>query len=118
MAQSQQDFFSEYIRRYADRIQTPTRPHGDTPAPAPEARRALLEAENAHLKTLVTQYQRDLARLKATREIVVDVMGGGPALADAVLKELIAFAHPDKWPDNPLAHEITVRLNRLREQTK
>jgi hypothetical protein len=34
---------------------------------------------------------------------------------DHVLKHLIGLAHPDKWPGNPLAHEITVALNRLRE---
>jgi hypothetical protein len=34
---------------------------------------------------------------------------------DHVLKDLISLAHPDKWPGNPLAHEITVALNRLRE---
>jgi len=34
---------------------------------------------------------------------------------DHVLKHLIALAHPDKWPGNPLAHEITVALNRIRE---
>jgi hypothetical protein len=35
---------------------------------------------------------------------------------DHVLKHLIALAHPDKWPGNPLAHEITVALNQLREE--
>jgi hypothetical protein len=34
---------------------------------------------------------------------------------DHVLKHLIGLAHPDKWPGNPLAHELTVALNRLRE---
>jgi Mg2+ and Co2+ transporter CorA len=34
---------------------------------------------------------------------------------DHILKHLISLAHPDKWPGNPLAHELTVALNRLRE---
>jgi hypothetical protein len=31
------------------------------------------------------------------------------------LRDLIAFSHPDRWPDNhPLAHEICARLTALR----
>lgn len=39
--------------------------------------------------------------------------------ADVVAKRLrglIAFAHPDRWPENPLAHEVTVRLTALRAE--
>lgn len=32
------------------------------------------------------------------------------------LRGLIACAHPDKWPANPLAHEITSRLTELRSR--
>ena len=32
------------------------------------------------------------------------------------LRGLIACAHPDKWPANPLAHEITSRLTALRSR--
>lgn len=31
------------------------------------------------------------------------------------LRSLIAHAHPDRWPDNPLAHQITSELTRLRD---
>jgi len=31
------------------------------------------------------------------------------------VRQLIALAHPDRWPDTPLAHEITVALVALRE---
>ncbi len=30
------------------------------------------------------------------------------------LRELIALSHPDKWPGNPLAHEVCSRLTDLR----
>lgn len=39
------------------------------------------------------------------------------ASLDVDLKKLIALAHPDRWPQNPLAHELTVALNALREKT-
>ena len=26
------------------------------------------------------------------------------------VRQLIALAHPDRWPDTPLAHELTVAL--------
>ena len=29
---------------------------------------------------------------------------------------LIKIAHPDRWPGNPLAHEITAALNAFREK--
>ena len=31
------------------------------------------------------------------------------------IRQLIALAHPDRWPDTPLAHELTVALVALRE---
>jgi len=31
------------------------------------------------------------------------------------VRQLIALAHPDRWPDTPLAHELTVALVALRE---
>lgn len=30
------------------------------------------------------------------------------------LRGLIALAHPDRWPENPLAHEVCSRLTALR----
>ena len=37
------------------------------------------------------------------------------ARLDRTVRQLIALAHPDRWPDNPLAHELTVALVALRE---
>jgi ssDNA-binding Zn-finger/Zn-ribbon topoisomerase 1 len=37
---------------------------------------------------------------------------------EKALRSLIVFAHPDRWPDNPLAHEITVRLTALRDEVR
>jgi hypothetical protein len=37
------------------------------------------------------------------------------ATLDRTVRQLIALAHPDHWPDNPLAHELTVALVALRE---
>jgi ssDNA-binding Zn-finger/Zn-ribbon topoisomerase 1 len=34
---------------------------------------------------------------------------------DRALRDLAALAHPDRWPDNELAHEVTVRLLALRD---
>jgi hypothetical protein len=31
------------------------------------------------------------------------------------VRQRIALAHPDRWPDTPLAHELTVALVALRE---
>ena len=31
------------------------------------------------------------------------------------VRQLIALAHPDRWPDTPLAHELTVALVALRK---
>jgi hypothetical protein len=65
---------------------------------------------------------REAQRLQLTRDWAAQLFRTAPVpsrpVTDTMLKELIAFAHPDKWPDNPLAHEITVRLNTMREQTR
>ena len=45
--------------------------------------------------------QRQLAAERATLERTV--------------RQLIALAHPDRWPETPLAHELTVALVALRE---
>ena len=34
---------------------------------------------------------------------------------DRTVRQLIALAHPDRWPDTPLAHELTVALVALRD---
>jgi hypothetical protein len=37
------------------------------------------------------------------------------ATLDRTMRQLIALAHPDRWPDTPLAHELTVALVALRQ---
>jgi ssDNA-binding Zn-finger/Zn-ribbon topoisomerase 1 len=48
--------------------------------------------------------------------------GGGSvdsdSLTDNDLKQMIFFAHPDRWPDNPLAHELVCKLNTIRSRRK
>ena len=36
------------------------------------------------------------------------------AILDRTVRQLMALAHPDRWPDTPLAHERTVALVALR----
>ena len=58
-----------------------------------EARRQVAEAQ--------AESQRQLAAERAT--------------LDRTVRQLIALAHPDRWPDTPLAHELTVALVALRQ---
>ena len=58
-----------------------------------EARRQVAEAQ--------AETQRQLAAERAT--------------LDRAVRQLIALAHPDRWPDTPLAHELTVALVALRQ---
>ena len=37
------------------------------------------------------------------------------AILERTVRQLIALAHPDRWPDTPLAHELTVALVALRK---
>jgi len=73
-----------------------------------QQRLAEAEQENDQLRLHVKQ-------LRDTLESWRHVSPSTPTTLGAALKRLIALAHPDKWPDNPLAHEITVALNKLRE---
>ena len=57
-----------------------------------EARRQVAHAQ--------TDAQRHLAAERAT--------------LNRTVRQLIALAHPDRWPDTPLAHELTVALVALR----
>jgi hypothetical protein len=59
-----------------------------------EARRQVAEAQ--------AESQRQLAAERAT--------------LDRTVRQLIALAHPDRWPDTPLAHELTVALVVLRQR--
>ena len=49
------------------------------------------------------------AQADAQRQVVAD-----RATLDRTVRQLIALAHPDRWPDTPLAHELTVALVALR----
>jgi hypothetical protein len=42
-------------------------------------------------------------------------MAAERATLDRTVRQLIALAHPDRWPDTPLAHELTVALVALRQ---
>src|SRR5712692_4144660 len=53
----------------------------------------------------VTQAQADAQRQLAAER----------ATLERTVRQLIALAHPDRWPDNPLAHELTVALVALRQ---
>jgi ssDNA-binding Zn-finger/Zn-ribbon topoisomerase 1 len=73
-----------------------------------------------------TQYDRALdeimLQLEALRSQVDDLRRGGggsvnsDSLTDNDLKQMIFFAHPDRWPDNPLAHELVCKLNLIRSR--
>ena len=59
-----------------------------------------------------TEARRQLvqAQAEAQRQVAAE-----RALLDRTVRQLIALAHPDRWPDTPLAHELTVALVALRE---
>jgi ssDNA-binding Zn-finger/Zn-ribbon topoisomerase 1 len=73
-----------------------------------------------------TQYDRALdeimLQLEALRSQVDDLRRGdggsvnSDSLTDNDLKQMIFFAHPDRWPDNPLAHELVCKLNLMRSR--
>ena len=50
------------------------------------------------------------AQADAQRHLVAE-----RATLDRTVRQLIALAHPDRWPDTPLAHELTVALVALRQ---
>ena len=56
------------------------------------------------LATQMVQVQTE-----ARRQVVAE-----RATLDRTVRQLIALAHPDRWPDTPLAHELTVALVALR----
>jgi len=56
------------------------------------------------LATQVAQVQTEAQRQGAAER----------ATLDRSVRQLIALAHPDRWPDTPLAHEVTVALVALR----
>jgi ssDNA-binding Zn-finger/Zn-ribbon topoisomerase 1 len=68
------------------------------------------------LATQVTQAQTAAQRqvAQAQAETHRQLRAEREALRRTV-RQLIALAHPDRWPDTPLAHELTVALVALRE---
>jgi hypothetical protein len=50
------------------------------------------------------------AQAEAQRQVAAE-----RATLERTVRQLIALAHPDRWPDTPLAHELTVALVALRE---
>ena len=55
--------------------------------------------------------QRQLAQAQADAQWHV---AAERVTLDRTVRQLIALAHPDRWPDTPLAHELTVALVALR----
>ena len=76
---------------------------------------AVVQAVQA-LATQVTQAQTAAQRqvAQAQAEAQQQLTAEREALRRTV-RQLIALAHPDRWPDTPLAHELTVALVALRE---
>ena len=67
------------------------------------------------LTTQVAQVQTEAQRQRAQAQ--ADALRQGAAeraTLDRSVRQLIALAHPDRWPDTPLAHEVTVALVALR----
>ncbi len=58
-----------------------------------------------------TEARRQLAQAQAEAQRRV---AAERATLDRTVRQLIALAHPDRWPDTPLAHELTVALVALR----
>jgi hypothetical protein len=59
----------------------------------------------AEARRQIAQVQAETQRHVAAERITLE----------RTVRQLIALAHPDRWPDNPLAHELTVALVALRE---
>ena len=68
------------------------------------------------LATQVTQVQTEARRQVAHAQADAQRhMAAERATLDRTVRQLIALAHPDRWPDTPLAHELTVALVALRK---
>ena len=55
------------------------------------------------------QRQRAQAQAETQRQVAAE-----RAALDRTVRQRIALAHPDRWPDTPLAHELTVAWVALR----
>ena len=68
-----------------------------------------LTTQVAHMQT---EARRQVAHAQADAQRHV---AAERATLDRTVRQLIALAHPDRWPDTPLAHELTVALVALRK---
>jgi hypothetical protein len=68
-----------------------------------------LAAQVAQVQT-EAQGQVALAQAETQRHVAAE-----RAALDRTVRHLIALAHPDRWPDTPLAHELTVAMVALRK---
>ena len=83
-----------------------------------EALRALKQ-ENARLqKEVGTLRAERMAYTMSQQSKLSSMQKVSPAAVARRLKQLIAKFHPDLHPDNPLAHEITLALNDVREDLR
>jgi hypothetical protein len=64
----------------------------------------LLTTQVAQAQTAAQQQQAQ-AQGEAQRQLAAE-----RAALDRMVRQRIALAHPDRWPDTPLAHERTVAL--------
>src|SRR5882672_6015573 len=73
------------------------------------------------VQTLATQVVQAQAQAEARRQVAEAQAESQRqraterATLDRTVRQLIALAHPDRWPDTPLAHELTVALVALRQ---
>ena len=80
---------------------------------------AFTEPHDARVQTLSTGLVQAVQTL-ATQVVQVQAAtqrqrAAERATLDRTVRQLIALAHPDRWPDTPLAHELTVALVALRQ---
>src|SRR5438874_6361390 len=68
------------------------------------------------LTTQVVQVQTEARRQVTQAQVdAARQMSAERAALERTVRQLIALAHPDRWPETPLAHELTVALVALRE---
>ena len=98
-----------HARRTVDDLEVPRRRH--LPQAMPAAAREQLRRD-AWLAIGGQDQVADVEHLVLRRVRLVE----GRLDIGRELRGLIALSHPDKWPANPLAHEITSRLTELRSR--
>ena len=71
-----------------------------------------VQALTTRVAQMQTEARRQVAHAQADAQRHV---AAERATLDRTVRQLIALAHPDRWPDTPLAHELTVALVALRK---